>query len=144
MFIDAAPYLSNPLVLIGFSLFVLVGLFTTVVKLGIGPHLTKKARKEIVNQVLRYGFIVSVLVILSGFASNVLVTQQPSIKAVEAPLIPTTDLIPFHFGWVFIGYFNFESETYVDGNYLRQVYRPDTTKKDQKTPVLGDIYQITK
>lgn len=66
-FAKVAPYLTNPLVLIGFALLLFFGIHRTLIKSGILPPVSKTSSSTIVRLLLHYGFIVALLLILSGF-----------------------------------------------------------------------------
>jgi hypothetical protein len=67
-----APYLSNPLVLIGFGLLLFFGLHRVLVKSKILPEVSATDSNKIVRLLLHYGFIVAVLVVLLGFGIEAL------------------------------------------------------------------------
>lgn len=62
-FKDIVPYLSDPLVLTGFALFVFFGLAKTIVNSGILSPIGGRGRERILLRALTYGFILSVIVI---------------------------------------------------------------------------------
>ncbi len=62
-----APYLTNPLVLAGFALFLLFGVHRALLKAGIIPPLTPSAGNKVVQSLLRYGFVIALVVIVLGF-----------------------------------------------------------------------------
>ena len=68
MTIGIAPFLTEPLVLVGFALFLFLGLLRALLKskpmkkVG-APH----AGQALLNG-LRYGFVIALVVILAGFA----------------------------------------------------------------------------
>ena len=68
-FSEIAPYLTHPLVLVGFGLFVVLGFFRVVLQAqgGIIPELTKVGGLKVVLSMVRYGFIIAILLIASGF-----------------------------------------------------------------------------
>lgn len=66
-FAKVAPYLTNPLVLIGFGLMLFFRVHRALIKSGILPPVSKTASGKIVRLLLNYGFIVALLLILSGF-----------------------------------------------------------------------------
>ena len=63
-----APYLTNPLVLVGFILFIIFGVHRALLKAKIIPPLTPHTGGKVVQSLLRYGFIIALLVIVLGFA----------------------------------------------------------------------------
>ena len=66
-FSKVAPYLTNPLVLIGFVLLLFFGIHYTLIRSGILSPVSKAESGKIVRLLLNYGFIVALLLILSGF-----------------------------------------------------------------------------
>lgn len=66
-FAKIAPFLTHPLVLIGFSLFLLVGLLKTLIKSGIIPEISKDAGAGIVRLFLDHSFIIILTIVLLGF-----------------------------------------------------------------------------
>jgi len=67
-FARIAPYLSDPLVLVGFALLLLFVLFRTLIGSGLIPVLDPEAGGQVVQSILDYGFYVVALVIVLGFA----------------------------------------------------------------------------
>jgi hypothetical protein len=78
IFDKIAPSLTNPLVLSGFVLLLLILLFKTLIKSEIIPPLTKTAGRDIVKKILLFGFIISLLVIVLGFAFEFYKLRQSS------------------------------------------------------------------
>jgi hypothetical protein len=67
-FARIAPYLSDPLVLVGFALLLLYGLFYALIGSRLIPPLEPEAGRRIVQSILDYGFYAVAAVILLGFA----------------------------------------------------------------------------
>lgn len=67
-FSKVAPYLTNPLVLIGFAVWLFFGIHKALIKSGTLPPVSKAASGKIVRLLLDYGFVVALLLILSGFS----------------------------------------------------------------------------
>lgn len=67
-FQNIAPYLQDPLVLIGFVLLLFFGLTRSILKAGIIPQLSGSAGFRVVMRLLTYGFILALAVIAIGFA----------------------------------------------------------------------------
>jgi hypothetical protein len=65
---DVAPYLTQPLVLVGFVLFTVFGVQRALLKAGRIPPLTPRAGGAAVRSLVRYGFVIAFLVIVLGFA----------------------------------------------------------------------------
>lgn len=66
-FLQIAPYLSNPMVLIGFALLLFFGIHRALIKSGIIPPLQPQQGGKLIFHLLRYGFIVALIVIILGF-----------------------------------------------------------------------------
>jgi hypothetical protein len=73
-----APYLSNPLVLVGFVLLLFFGVHRTLVRSGVLPPVSKTASRGIVRLLLHYGFAIALVVIVLGFGMAAL---RESLKA---------------------------------------------------------------
>jgi Flp pilus assembly protein TadD len=86
-FKDIAPYLSHPLVLIGFGLFLVFGIQRTLLKAGIIPPLTTRTGGKVVQTLLRYGFIIALLIIMLGFAMAFFKTQRETQPPVDVGAI---------------------------------------------------------
>lgn len=67
-FSKVAPYLVNPLVLIGFCLFLVFGVHWALIKAGILTPLSQRQSADIVRWILRCGFWLAVLLLVLGFA----------------------------------------------------------------------------
>jgi hypothetical protein len=67
-FARVAPYLSDPLVLVGFALLLMFLLFRALIGSGLIPVLEQEAGGRAVERILDYGFYVVALVIVLGFA----------------------------------------------------------------------------
>jgi tetratricopeptide (TPR) repeat protein len=66
-FSKIAPLLSNPLILAGFVLMLFFAVHRTLLKSGVIPPLSSEGGSRAVNALLRYGFVIAVLIILAGF-----------------------------------------------------------------------------
>jgi hypothetical protein len=66
-FAQIAPYLTNPLVLIGFVLLLIFGVHKALIKSHILPPVSPTASNRIVRLLLHYGFVIALLLILCGF-----------------------------------------------------------------------------
>jgi hypothetical protein len=62
-----APYLQDPLVLIGFMLLLFFGFARTIVKAGLIPQLTRNAGYRVISKILLYGFLLAFAIIALGF-----------------------------------------------------------------------------
>ncbi|SEP43812.1 tetratricopeptide repeat protein [Nitrosovibrio sp. Nv6] len=65
-FKEIAPYLTNPLVLVGFVLVLFFGIHRLLLKAGILPPLTPHTGGKVVQTFLRYGFVIALVVIALG------------------------------------------------------------------------------
>jgi|SRR5271157_2255599 len=63
-FRDIAPHLANPLVLIGFALFLAFGIQRTLLKAGILKPVSPAHSSQIVRLLLKYGFYMALALIL--------------------------------------------------------------------------------
>lgn len=61
-----APYLKNPLVLVGFVLFLFFGIHQQLIESGIIPPLDQQAGSAVVLAILEYGFWIALAVIVLG------------------------------------------------------------------------------
>src|SRR3989442_14728644 len=66
-FTQLAPYLTHPLVLVGFALWVIVGVHRVPLRARVIPAVSQRAAGRVVQSLLRYGFFIAVLVVLLGF-----------------------------------------------------------------------------
>ena len=78
-FAKIAPYLTNPLVLAGFALFLLLAFLRALLKSPKVAVLTQKASGQVLLRAVNYGFIAAVLVILLGFALVFYQTQRTTV-----------------------------------------------------------------
>jgi hypothetical protein len=78
-FAKFAPQLANPLVLIGFALFLFFGIHRALIKSRIISPLGKTEAPTIVRLMLHYGFIISTLMLLLGFAYACLPYFKPDV-----------------------------------------------------------------
>jgi hypothetical protein len=70
-FVHIAPYLNNPLVLIGFLLLLFFGLHRTLIKSKIIQPLSSTAGSKVLRILLRYGFIIALTIIVAGFMTEI-------------------------------------------------------------------------
>lgn len=66
-FEKVAPYLEDPLVLIGFVVFLFLSFCRYLVKQGIFPQLEQQGAVSILKLILSYGFIIGVVIVGLGF-----------------------------------------------------------------------------
>lgn len=131
-FDQIAPYLENPLVLLGFVIFVLTSLFAGLVKAKIIPALSKKSAEKVVHRMLNYSFVLAVLIVLGGFLSH-----APTDAVKEHPLHP------LHTVWLFAGYYNLDEGYYAEGPYVDIAYEV-VPLEEKVIPQIGDIVVVTK
>jgi hypothetical protein len=67
-FSKIAPYLVNPLVLVGFCLFLFLGMHRALLKAGLLVPLSQRQSSTVVSRILRHGFLVAILIVVFGFA----------------------------------------------------------------------------
>jgi len=67
-FSKVAPYLVNPLVLVGFCIFLFFGIHWALLKAGLLTPLSQRQSSSVVRAILKYGFWVAILLIILGFA----------------------------------------------------------------------------
>ncbi len=67
-FAKIARYLQHPLVLVGFVLFLFFSVHKALISSGIIPPVDQQAAGTIVYTLLRYGFVVAIVVIIFGFS----------------------------------------------------------------------------
>src|SRR5262249_36059049 len=66
-FSNVAPYLTNPLVLLGFLLLLVFAVQRALLGAGIIPQLAQRTGGRVVQSLLRYGFVIALVVIILGF-----------------------------------------------------------------------------
>ena len=66
-FAEIAPHLTNPLVLIGFVLMLGFGIHRTLIKSGILQPVSSRQSGVLVKILLRYGFIIALVLVVAGF-----------------------------------------------------------------------------
>lgn len=66
-FSKIAPYLINPLVLIGFCLLLLFGIHGSLLKAKLLKPLSPSQSSSVLRMILRYGFWVAIVTIVLGF-----------------------------------------------------------------------------
>jgi hypothetical protein len=66
-FAKIAPYLQDPLVLAGFALLLFFGTGNRLIKSGLIPQLSQRGGLRVLQRLLFYGFVLSIVIILLGF-----------------------------------------------------------------------------
>ncbi|MCU1299783.1 MAG: hypothetical protein JWQ87_67 [Candidatus Sulfotelmatobacter sp.] len=67
-FSRVAPYLVNPVVLLGFCLFLFFGIHRALLKAGLLAPLSQGQSSTVIRLILKYGLLVSIIFIILGFA----------------------------------------------------------------------------
>lgn len=67
-FKDIAPYLTQPLVLVGFVLLIVFGVHRALLKAHVISPLPPRASGTVVQSFLKYGFVIALVAIVLGFA----------------------------------------------------------------------------
>jgi len=67
-FLKIAPYLSNPLVLVGFCLLLLFAIHRALLKRGLLVQLSQRQSSAVLRMLLKHGFLVAIITIVLGFA----------------------------------------------------------------------------
>lgn len=86
-FADVAPYLTHPLTLAGFVLFLFFSIHRVLIRNKVIPPIPKTEAPGIVKLLLSYGFVIAVLIIVAGFGLQM---YQSSLEAAGAPSPQTT------------------------------------------------------
>lgn len=66
-FKEFVPYLTHPMVLVGYALLSVFGVHRALLKARIIPPLTPRTGGRVVQRLLRYGFVIALIVIILGF-----------------------------------------------------------------------------
>jgi Tfp pilus assembly protein PilF len=85
-FIQIAPYLSNPLILIGFILFIFFSFYRLLIKSKTIPPLSESHGSQILKLLLKYGFVISIFVIVLGFTQAVYkmhLSSKPDVERIQ-------------------------------------------------------------
>lgn len=82
-----APYLENPLVLIGFFFFLAVGFLRLLVNRGLFPQLSRQGGTELLSRILTFGFVLAVLLVLLGFGLEAFQAWTSRPKQVDVDLL---------------------------------------------------------
>jgi hypothetical protein len=92
-FAKVAPYLGNPLTLVGFALFLFFGIHRLLIKSRIIPPIARTDAPAIIKALLRYGFWISVLVLILGFGYALLESGVTKLgQSVEKLANPSSQL----------------------------------------------------
>ncbi len=87
-FPEIAPYLTHPLVLVGFVLMLFFSIHRTLIKSGLIPPLSKKDGTSVLQQLLRYGFWVALAIIIAGVVvQTVQLWQQTKNAELGRPVV---------------------------------------------------------
>tara|TARA_B100000780_G_C21124911_1_gene456138 strand:+ start:99 stop:1016 length:918 start_codon:yes stop_codon:yes gene_type:complete len=85
-FENIAPYLKDPLVLIGFFMFIVFLLLRVIIKQNIIPTLTKKDGFSFLKTILLYGFIFGIVLMTLGFGLKYREISEKEQKTIVALL----------------------------------------------------------
>lgn len=91
-FESVAPYLKDPLILIGFVLFIGFLLARQVLRSGLVPTLTQSMGARVVRLLLQYGFLLALSVIVLGFGIRYYEIHENKQRIIEKQLA-ASDLI---------------------------------------------------
>jgi hypothetical protein len=69
-------------------------------------------------------------------------TSRIPLPADVNELFRSSGSMPFHTGWVFVGYYDAVRHTYVEGPYASVTFRPTGPERGLLVPELGDVLQI--
>jgi tetratricopeptide (TPR) repeat protein len=88
-FAEYARYLQHPLTLIGFVLLLLFGVHRTLLRSGIIPPLEARSGSKIVKLLLRYGFIIALIIIVLGFGLEFFKTSRKTLNPEDVTKVTT-------------------------------------------------------
>ncbi len=77
------PYLTHPLVLIGYVLLLFFSIHRVLITSGIIPPLSQRGGSKVVQLLLRYGFVIALVAIVLGFGMRFVETQGEAEQAPE-------------------------------------------------------------
>jgi hypothetical protein len=80
-FAKIVPYLANPLVLVGFCLFLLFGTHRVLLKRGFLSPLSKRQSSIVVRMILNHGLWISIVIMVFGFGYAGFRTYQQTKNA---------------------------------------------------------------
>jgi hypothetical protein len=83
VFGQIAPYLKDPLILIGFILFLAFLFSRQLIRSGIIPQLNQTLGAKILKLLLQYGFVLALLVILLGFGLRYYELREEKRRLIE-------------------------------------------------------------
>jgi hypothetical protein len=86
-FAKIAPYLTHPLTLAGFVLFLFFGIHRLLIKSEVIPPIPKTEAPRIVRMFLSYGLVIAISIIVAGFG---LQAYQSSLEAAGDQTSATT------------------------------------------------------
>jgi hypothetical protein len=89
-FVKIAPYLGNPLVLVGFGLMLVFGIHQALLKSGLLAKITSKETAGVLRLLVHYGFVIAVLLMFAGFGLAFVKQLQlrPEPAAIQTPDLP--------------------------------------------------------
>ena len=80
-FSEIAPYLTHPLVVVGYALLLFFSVHRVLIKSGVVKPLTQRDSGQVVFVILKYGFWVAVLVLILGFGLQIVGIVGPKSVA---------------------------------------------------------------
>ena len=81
-FSKVAPYLHNPLVLVGFILFLCSGIFWAIIKSPLLAQLSQRQSSRVVHRVLNLFFLTAIICLVVGFVDDFYGRHETSHKQV--------------------------------------------------------------
>jgi hypothetical protein len=97
-FSKVAPYLVNPLVLIGFCLFLVFGTHWVLLKAGLLTPLSPRQSSGVIRMILRYGFWVAIIILVLGFAYAFLGYHEARLKSGPDLKVVRYETLPYRAG----------------------------------------------
>jgi tetratricopeptide (TPR) repeat protein len=82
-FAKIAPYLEQPLVLVGFVLLLFFSIHRALIKSGVIPRLSAQSGSKVVASLLRYGFVLALMVVVLGFGKEYMTIYYQQTTANE-------------------------------------------------------------
>jgi hypothetical protein len=136
-FSKVAPYLANPLVLIGFCLFLFFGIHRALLKTKLLTPLSQGQSSFVVRMILRYGFWAAIVILVLGFAYAFLgyyearLNSGPILKVVRYETLPYRSGEPFTVR-MFVNNAGSSSITLFGGSHSSFVDKPPSDYNERK------------
>ncbi len=122
----------------GISLGVLLLVYKDMLSEKFLSKLTKKHSFELLRLMLILVWSVAI------FGIGVWAYTSRAEKPPDFSSYDMNEPIPFGTGWVFVGYYDFDHDTYIEGPYAQVVFKPVVTDKNPELARIGDILSIRK